>query len=361
MSNKRVVVAMSGGVDSSVACALLAKEGHEVIGMTLRLWTPSPWKDGERYGGCCSPRDIAEAKEVCRQLNVPHYTFDLEEKFKEKVVDNFVEEYRQGRTPNPCVRCNSFIKFNILLKYALAAGAETLATGHYAQIEPSGAEYLLKKAEDTTKDQSYFLYMLNQGQLSRLLFPVGKYPKSVVRKIAEELNLVTAKKEDSQDVCFLEGRNYRDFLKERATQKPQTGQIQTKDGKVLGEHEGLPYYTIGQREKLGIATGQRLYVLEKNSETNTLVVGSEEETLSQSCLVEQVNWCSEIVPSAPIAAKVKIRYRHPGVLSQIFPLSNQSVKVVFETPQSSVSPGQSAVFYDGNTVLGGGLLASNHE
>ncbi|MBI3012922.1 MAG: tRNA 2-thiouridine(34) synthase MnmA [Elusimicrobia bacterium] len=361
MSNKRVVVAMSGGVDSSVACALLAKEGHEVIGMTLRLWTPSPWKDGERYGGCCSPRDIAEAKEVCRQLNVPHYTFDMEEKFKEKVVDNFVEEYRQGRTPNPCVRCNSFIKFNILLKYALAAGAETLATGHYAQIEPSGAEYLLKKAEDPTKDQSYFLHMLNQGQLSRLLFPVGKYPKSVVRKIAEELNLVTAKKEDSQDVCFLEGRNYRDFLKERATQKPQTGQIQTKDGKVLGEHEGLPYYTIGQREKLGIATGQRLYVLEKNSETNTLVVGSEEETLSQSCLVEQVNWCSEIVPSAPIAAKVKIRYRHPGVLSKIFPLSNQSVKVVFETPQSSVSPGQSAVFYDGNTVLGGGLLASNHE
>lgn len=354
---------MSGGVDSSVAAGLLSNIGAEVIGITLRLWTPSLWNIGERYGGCCSPQDIAEAKAVCRQLGIPHYTFNLEEKFKEKVVDNFISEYLDGRTPNPCVRCNSFIKFDILFKYALALEADVLATGHYARIKKermANGEWrmVLKKALDEKKDQSYFLYMLNQEQLSKLLFPVGDYTKVDVRALAEQFNLVTAKKEESQDICFLEGRDYREFIQERVpTEKIEKGAIQTSDGKVLGEHNGLPYYTIGQREKLGIATGQRLYVIEKNVETNTLVVGTEKENLVSECFLDSVNWCSGNVPSEVVNAAVKIRYRHGGAQAAVRALSPTEVKIKFDLPQPSATPGQSAVFYQGEDVLGGGVIA----
>lgn len=356
MSKKRIVVAMSGGVDSSVVAALLAHEGHEVIGITLRLWTPSPWNNGEKYGGCCSPQDITDAKEVCRQSGISHYTFDLEEKFREKVVDNFVSEYLDGKTPNPCVRCNSFIKFDVLLKYAVAMNADYLATGHYARIERAG-EYFLTKAKDATKDQSYFLYMLNQEQLSKLIFPLGDMNKTEVRALAEKFTLVTANKEDSQDVCFLEGRNYRDFIGERISEERiRKGVIQTREGKILGAHQGLPYYTIGQREKLGIAAGHPMYVIEKNSETNALVVGPVEENLRSGCHVHSVHWCSDHRPDRSIQASIKIRYRHPGASSLIVPLPLNEVEVKFDTPQASVTPGQSAVFYDGDRVLGGGVI-----
>lgn len=359
---KRIVVAMSGGVDSSVAAALLAREGHEVIGITLRLWSPSPWNNGEKYGGCCSPADLADAKKVCQQIGIPHYTFDMEDKFREKVVDNFISEYMEGRTPNPCVRCNSFIKFDVLLKHAVAFNADYLATGHYARIaershDDGRTTFHLKKAVDFQKDQSYFLYMLDQTHLSRLLFPLGGLNKTEVRALAEEFKLANCKKEDSQDVCFLEGRNYRDFLNEQVEPVHfKKGEIRTKDGKVIGQHEGLPFYTIGQREKLGVATGQRLYVIEKNVENNTLVIGTEDENLSAGAKVHTVTWCAGAAPQNAVNASVKIRYRHPGARSAITALNPTEAKIDFEVPQASVTSGQSAVFYDGEEVLGGGVI-----
>ncbi len=351
----RVVVAMSGGVDSSVAAAILKSEGHEVIGITLRLWAPSAWNDGEKFGSCCSPKDIADAKEVCRTLEIPHYTYNLEQKFKETVVDNFVSEYAEGRTPNPCVRCNAFVKFDVLLKYAVALNADSLATGHYARIEKSGDEYQLKKAVDWNKDQSYFLYMLGQKELSRVLFPLGGLTKTQVREAAANFGLPNCKKEDSQDVCFLEGGTVKDFLKERLGEVKK-GLIMTREGKVLGTHEGLPYYTVGQREGLGIATGERTYVLEKGMDSNTLVVGSAEESLSDSCRLDSVSWCSD-APVTEREASVKIRYRHPGVASKIKMVTNTQAQVSFQVPQGAVSKGQSAVFYDGESVLGGGIIS----
>ncbi len=347
---------MSGGVDSSTAAAILAQEGHEVIGITLRLWTPSPWNNGEQYGGCCSPKDIADAREVCRQLNVPHYTYDMEQKFKEKVVDNFVSEYLDGKTPNPCVRCNSFIKFDVLLKYAVALKADALATGHYARIEKRDDRYALLKAADFSKDQSYFLYTLRQNELSRLAFPLGSYAKTEVRTLAEKFQLATACKEDSQDVCFLEGRDYRTFLNERADPSQiKSGPIRTLDGKVLGEHKGLPFYTIGQREKLGIAVGEKLYVIAKNPEDNALIVGADNETIKDECRVKDVSWCFG-PPAGPVRASVKIRYRHPGAESTVTRTDETNAHVQFDNGQTAVTPGQSAVFYRGDEVLGGGII-----
>jgi len=357
MNKGKVVVAMSGGVDSSVAALLLKEQGYDVIGITLKLWTPSAWNNGEKYGGCCSPSDIAHAKQVCRQINAPHYTFDMEEKFKEKVVDNFISEYMDGKTPNPCVRCNSFIKFDALLKYVLAFEADYLATGHYARIHKEGELFRLGKAIDPTKDQSYFLYMLNQAQLSKLLFPVGAYPKKEVRELALKFGLVNALKEDSQDVCFLEGRGYGEFLKERVAEPIVKGAIRTKEGKVLGEHQGLPFYTIGQREGLGMGGGgTRLYVIEKDLKTNSLVVGEESQNLNGSCHVKEARWCAG-APNSEIKASVKIRYRHPGAMATIKVSGEEEAELLFDAPQSSITAGQSAVFYEGDYVLGGGVIS----
>ena len=237
-----------------------------------------------------------------------------------------------------------------------ALGAEYLATGHYARIIRENHFYLTK-AKDQFKDQSYFLYMLNQAQLSRVLFPLGDYQKEEVREIARKYNLVNAEKKESQDICFLEGRDYREFIKEQTSQSLKKGAIQTQDGKILGEHLGLPFYTIGQREKLGVATGERLYVIDKDSKTNTLIVGKESENLKNECAIHSMNWCSDQIPNESVRALVKVRYRHKGALATINLLSAQEAKIVFDEDVSSITPGQSAVFYDDETVLGGGIIA----
>lgn len=363
---------MSGGVDSSVACALLVRAGYEVIGITLRLWTPSLWAKGKdsvvpagRFGGCCSPQDLADAKMTCAQLGIPHYTFDWEEKFNKEVVENFTSEYLQARTPNPCVRCNAFIKFDALLKVAKSLDADCIATGHYARISITQSpnqpitHYHLCKAADEKKDQSYFLYTLNQEKLSKTLFPLGEMTKTEVRKIAGELSLPTAEKLDSQDICFLEGGNYKTFLQKRLPQENfKKGKIQTRDGKIWGEHQGLAFYTIGQRENLGVSVGRRLYVIKKDHTTNTLVVGEADENFSSGCFLESVHWCSGQSPAEPLRATVKIRYRHSGTSAMVLPPDSESAqwKIQFDLPEASVTPGQSAVFYDGEVVLGGGVI-----
>lgn len=365
---KRIVVAMSGGVDSSTTASLLVQEGHEVIGITLKLWTSRRQSENGKNANvsCCALEDFLDAKKVCRLLGIPHYTFDMEKNFKEKVVDDFLSEYLQGKTPNPCVRCNQFIKFDLLLKYAMALDADYLATGHYAKIEKSesetGIEYRLCKAADSSKDQSYFLYMLNQEQLSKLVFPLGNYRKNEVREMAKKMNLSTAEKKESQDICFLEGRNYHDFIGENVQNKViEQGPIQMTNGKILGRHKGLPFYTIGQREKLGVAVGHPLYVIKKNIKTNTLLVGTEPENLKENCFIHSINWCSGKIPDQPIKTQVKIRYRHPGSPATVIPVAEQTIKVVFDKPESSITPGQTAVFYDGNTVLGGGTVSAESD
>lgn len=361
-AKKRIVVAMSGGVDSSVTAALLSQKGHQVIGMTCKLWTPSPWKCGEREGICCSPQDVGEAKQVCRQLGIPHYTVDMEKRFKEMVVDDFIREYARGRTPNPCVRCNLYVKFDTLMKYALALDADLLATGHYARIERrklagSRESWSLLRSRDQAKDQSYFLYMLGQEQLGKLLFPLGSYRKTQVKGLAKKMGLATARKRESQDVCFLEGRSVKEFLDEHIPKEKQSrGLIVNKEGKILGEHNGLHSYTVGQREKLGVAMGKPYYVLEKDQERNRLIIGPREEVFSSGCELESPNWCSGAAPERPIPVKVKIRYRHPGTHAIIKATSASRVEVRFRAQQASVTPGQSAVFYQGDRVIGGGII-----
>jgi len=356
----RVVAALSGGVDSSVTCALLAREGHEVIGVTLKLWTPQAAAEGGKSGGCCSPRDIGHAREVCRQLGLPHYTLNTEEKFRRDVVDDFVSEYVSGRTPNPCVRCNAFIKFDFLLKYAAAMDADALATGHYARITHSGDRFELRRAADPSKDQSYFLYMLGPSQLPRLLFPVGGLEKTQVRGIAESLGLATAGKRDSQDVCFLEGRDYRDFVEERlpagGVGAAARGPIMTADGKVVGRHDGLFRYTVGQREKLGVSLGSRHYVVKKDMPANALVLGRRDENTADSCRVGSVNWCAGSPPAENFRASVRLRYRHAGAAAEVTARDGGRAEVRFDSGQAPVTAGQSAVFYDGDVVLGGGIV-----
>jgi len=352
---KKVVVAMSGGVDSSVAAALLKEQGYEVYGVTMKL---SNWesREGRTFGGCCGSKDFYDARSVAQTLGIPHYSFDYVDQFKGSVIGYFKESYLKGETPNPCIACNQHVKFDALLEKALALGADYLATGHYARISPSGGVYQLKKAVDASKDQSYVLYGLGQNQLSRLLFPLGNLVKTDVRKIARRFGLRTADKPDSYEICFVPNEDYRQFISEEvpADQRP-SGPIRHTDGRVLGQHKGLPFYTIGQREGLGLAVGHPLYVTAIDKTANTLVVGGKDDVLSRSLVVRQVTWTSGEKPAFPCAASVKIRSKHPGATGRLEPC-DEGVIVRFTKDQSAVTPGQAAVFYDGDIVLGGGVI-----
>ena len=357
MGRKRVIAAMSGGVDSSTAAALLLRQGYEVIGVSMHLWTMDNPDAVVNLRRCCSPQEIEDARAVCRVLGIPHQILDFEQEFTSSVVDYFCQEYLRGRTPNPCLACNQYIKFRLLLPEALALSADYLATGHYCRIVKNDHGLELWRARDEGKDQSYVLYMLGQEELSRLLFPVGEYTKEEVRRMAAEMGLPVASKTDSTDICFLPYGDYRLFLAERFPQRP--GDIVDNSGRIVGRHQGIAGYTVGQRRGLPARGGREpLYVLSVNPLTNTVVAGSDDELLSDVLWAEKLSFVSGQAPQGPLAVEAKIRYRSqaaPAVLT----LHDGRAEVRFERPQRAITPGQAVVFYQGQKVLGGGIIAES--
>lgn len=351
----KVVVAMSGGVDSSVAAALLKRQGYDVMGMMLRLWSEPGKEDSNR---CCTPDSMAMARRVAAKLDIPFYVVDAKEVFRETVVQYFLDGYAAGQTPNPCLLCNRQIRWTFLLEHALALGADFMATGHYVRRKiVDGGPIQLLRAVDPSKDQSYVLHVLNQEKLARALFPVGEYPKSEIRKMAEELNLSVYKRPDSQDLCFLAGEDYRNFIQRNAAEMLVPGDIVRRGGETLGQHSGLANYTIGQRKGLGVQSSVPLYVLGKDSATNTLIVGEADELGTDELIAKDVNWPSGEVPTGPFRAEVKIRYTALEAPAQVTPLEGgKQARVRFDAPQRDVTAGQAAVFYNGDLLLGGGII-----
>ena len=357
MSNPpTVVVAMSGGVDSSVAAALLVEQGYRVIGMMLRLWSEPGMEDENR---CCTPDAMALARRVAAKLGIPFYAVDARETFHDVVVQSFIDGYQQGVTPNPCILCNRQIRWGFLYERARAFGADYFATGHYARLrrEEDGSVRLLRGL-DHAKDQSYVLSVLEQEKLRHTLFPIGEYAKPDVRQLARKFDLPVASRADSQDLCFLANRDYRGFLARNAPQAAgQPGPIVTSAGAVIGEHQGLPFYTIGQRKGLGIAAPEPLYVLRKELATNTLVVGHEEELGQRSLTTTGVNWVRGAAPEGPLRVTAKIRYKATEVAATVAPGKNGQAQVEFEQPLRDITAGQRVVFYQGEECLGGGAIA----
>lgn len=348
----KVLAAMSGGVDSSVAAAQMVAEGHDVIGVTLKLWEEP---DGSLpTAGCCTVADAEDARRVAAQLDIPYYVLNYTSAFRAGVVDRFIDDYAHGWTPNPCVECNRTVKFDRLLAQAKDLGCDTVVTGHYARVESSGGEHRLLRGVDGSKDQSYVLYMLGQAELARVRFPVGAQPKSETRRIAESLALRTAGKPDSQDICFVGDRHYRDFLTEHAPETARPGSIVDRDGTVVGSHEGVSGFTIGQRRRLGVALGEPAYVVEVEPATATVTIGRRADLETDGCLLEDVSWTGASVPRS---GRGEFQYRAHGAAAPCrYQPSDVGLLVTFDTPQPAVAPGQSGVLYDGDRVLGGGII-----
>jgi tRNA-specific 2-thiouridylase len=354
-----VAVAMSGGVDSSVAAALLLEEGLDVVGVTLNLFAlPKAACASDELRSCCGAGARRDAGAVAAILGIPYYMADFRRTFERAVVEDFIAEYRRGRTPNPCLRCNRFVKFGPLLRRAAHLGADRVATGHYARLETDRASgrRLLKKGLDPDKDQSYFLYPLSQDELSRTLFPVGHLRKAEVRALAERFGLPVARKPESQEICFVPDDNYARFLRGRIPEAFVPGPIVDRAGRTIGRHSGILNFTIGQRKGMGIAAPRPLYVIAIEPATNTIVAGANEELFRDRLRVSDVNWVAVAGLSGPVRAAVKVRYRHTEVQARLYPDERGDVIVEFEKPQRAVTPGQAAVFYDGDIVLGGGTI-----
>ncbi|MDX1616383.1 MAG: tRNA 2-thiouridine(34) synthase MnmA [Candidatus Promineifilaceae bacterium] len=353
---KKVVVAMSGGVDSSVAAALLVQAGYDVTGIMMRLWS-EPGPNTGVHNRCCTPDQMADARRVAQLLQIPFYVVDAQAYFRREVVQFFIDEHQRAVTPNPCVECNRKVRFSYLLERARLLGADFLATGHYARVQPSADGYQLLKAVDGNKDQSYVLHVLNQQKLARVLLPLGPYAKREVRCLAKEFGLPVASKQESMDLCFLRDGNYRRFLAEHSTGASASGPILSQTGETLGQHDGLPSYTIGQRKGLGIAVGEPMYVIDKDPDLNALIVGPRTALGRSGLLVGRVNWIAGGPPSKRLDAEVKIRYRSRPVEATVTALDERMAQIRFRTPVFGATAGQAAVFYQGDRCLGGGIIS----
>lgn len=358
MKNKKVMVGMSGGVDSSAAALLLKNEGYDVCGATLKLFSDDESDESSDTRTCCSLSDVEDARSVARKLGIDHFVFNFKEDFKNCVIKKFISIYEDAKTPNPCIDCNKYIKFSKMLERALLLDCDYIATGHYVQREfdEKTGRYLLKKAADPSKDQTYVLYNLTQYQLEHTLFPLGGYLKTDIRNIAEQNDLINARKPDSQDICFVPDGDYAAFIKRATGKSPEKGNFINSDGSILGEHSGIINYTIGQRKGLGITFGEPRFVTAKNAKDNTVTLGKSEELFSDNLYATDVNWIMTEDLKEPMRVKIKARYKQPEADGTIYPLGNGEVKAVFDTPQRAISPGQAVVFYLGDYVVGGGTI-----
>src|SRR3989338_4322053 len=354
---KRVAVAMSGGVDSSLAAALLLKEGYEVIGLTFRMWPKD--ECGQSFGrACCNLEAITRARAVAEDLKIPYYVFDFSEEFKKQVIDYFCEEYLKGFTPNPCIVCNEKIKFGLLHDKALALDADLIATGHYVDkvFDKKRNRFLLKEGRDKGKDQSYFLFSLSQEQLRYATFPLADYTKEKTRRTAKKFRLKTYNTVSSQDICFIQDLSYAEYIKKKTGIEIKEGDIADKNGKVLGRHNGIPFYTIGQRRGMGIAYKEPLYVIGIDRKENRIIVGIKRDVLKQSLIAHQLNWIAIEEIDKPLRVKAKIRYNHKRQNATVTRIGSDEVRLDFDIPQEAPTPGQAVVFYDKDTVVGGGWI-----
>lgn len=344
-SKKKVLLGMSGGVDSSVAAYLLQKQGFDVIGVTLQMWDEKDLNTAN------------EAKSVCKILNIEHHTFNVQKNFKKYVVNYFISEYESGKTPNPCVVCNRYVKFQGLIDMAKELNIEYIATGHYANIEQKNGKYFLKKAKDKSKDQTYFLYNLTQEQLSKTVFPLGNYTKTQIREIAKEIKLPIAEKPDSQEICFIKDNNYKGFIKNNNKKDSHHGPFVDLNGNIIGYHEGISKYTIGQRRGLGIVTGQPMFVIDIDKEKNRIVLGSNTDLFLKELTASNLNWIYINNLKEKMIVKAKIRYGAKESKAIVSPIGENTIKVRFNTPQRAITKGQSVVFYNNDYVLGGGIIS----